>query len=95
MATGLARSQRKADSSLLNFSRWRIKQTVADCPQAEQAGWAQAARLPWGRLPAPALPVHSLPVAACPLSLGDAERLWPEMLVVLPRYVGCRLDSSP
>lgn len=30
----LARFQRKADSSLLNFSRWQIKQAV-DCPQAE------------------------------------------------------------
>lgn len=31
----LAHSQRTADSGLLNFSRWRIKQVVADCPQAE------------------------------------------------------------
>lgn len=69
-AAMLVRSQPKADSGLLNFSQWRIKQAVADCPQAKRAGWARAT------LPAPAPPAPALPApqparcSASPLSAG-------------------------
>jgi len=62
-ATVLARSQGKADSGLLNFSRWRIKRAVADCPRAERAAGLEPPTCPGPG----GLPAHC---SASPLSAG-------------------------
>lgn len=73
----LASSQGKADSSLLNFSRWQIKQAVADCPWAERAGLEPPAALGGGCLLLPCLPA-----AVCAPPLRDSENLRPVMWVL-------------
>lgn len=83
----LACSQQKAESGLLNFSRWRIKQAVADVPtQGELAGL---------KLSAPACPQQPVPspreMLSAVASAAGTGCGWGS----LPRYVSCRLNSSP
>lgn len=86
-AMALACSQQKAESGLLNFSRWRIKQAVADVPrQGELAGLKLSApACPWQPVPSP----REMPSAVA--SDAGTGCGWGS----LPRYVSCRLNSSP